>query len=298
MICNVCGNQMPDGTKFCNAYGAAQIAAPQQPYQAQPTPQPSYGQSGNAYGAQTPPPEKSKTPIIIAAIIGAVLIVAIIAGTIIFLNKDKGGTGDGTRAVADDDDDDDDDEEDGDATASTSDASNDTTTEATTEEETTEEVVEALPYAEENALKMVGPSDVNYSGAGALLFENEDGEYEDFDCVSLNSITYTEGLNRIYKTDPDENGIVTYFCEVDLIIEADFDDTDPGVAWTVYPSACGPNFFDCYTGQVLETAAEGTDTAARRRRNPLNSPSANSAPPPPARRRAPLLPPPYSYARC
>lgn len=336
MICNICGNQMPDGTKFCSACGTSLIEAPQQaqpqqaqpvqpqqsyeqvqpaqpvqpvqqpqnfqqtpqqpvqpaqpqqpyqqaphqaaqptqpvqpqqpyqqapqqaaqptqqqPYQAQPAPQPSY-QSGNAYGAQTPPPAKSKTPIIITAIVGAVLIVAIIAGTIIFLNKDKtDDKADDTKTTtAEADDEDEDDGKEDDTTASTNDAETETT-EATTEEETTEEVVEAVSYAEENDVTIA--DSVDYSANAVLIFEDPDGNIKDYDgYFDVDHCTFTEKLGHVYKTAPDENGIVTYYAETLLSVDAEFTDTVCDESWTFTPATWIPDIADYYTGTVFNS---------------------------------------------
>lgn len=99
MFCNNCGNQIPDGSKFCASCGApAQAAAPQTEVQ-QPEPQ----QAQPVYTApqQTEPvyaapqqPQKKKAPIWLAAVIGlaAFAIAALIIAPAISGGSNNGGS--------------------------------------------------------------------------------------------------------------------------------------------------------------------------------------------------------------
>ena len=313
MICNVCGNIMPDGVKFCNVCGSpvvqetvqtAQPTQPQQPVQQpqQPTQPQNFQQSQQNYQQPTQPtqsaqpqqsfqqpvqpqqpqvqqpyqqaqpqqpyqqpqqyapvepPKKSKTPIIIVSIIGALIIIGLIIGFVFFFKKDSdSGRADNTKSTSDKDDDDDDEDDDDDKDDDDKDdkaSENDANAEKeTTEEVTTEEVVEALPYAEENALNIVDASSIDYSGAPALIFCDPDGNVVDADFINITSSNYTESLGRIYKTEPDSDGIVTYYAEINLMVDTEFVDTEKVQDWTINPDIWLPDIVDYYTGNVLE----------------------------------------------
>lgn len=87
MICNNCGAQLPDGTKFCNFCGAQLITNPM--YEQQTPPQ-YFGTNPNTYVNPSPAPEKnSKKPIIIAAIAAIVFVIAVISIVVVAFTNDS-----------------------------------------------------------------------------------------------------------------------------------------------------------------------------------------------------------------
>lgn len=90
MICNNCGAQLPDGTKFCNFCGTQLITNPM--YEQQTSPQ-YFGANPNTYVNPSPAPEKNnKKPIIIATIVAIVFVIAVISIVVAVTNNSDGGS--------------------------------------------------------------------------------------------------------------------------------------------------------------------------------------------------------------
>ncbi|SER14682.1 hypothetical protein SAMN02910369_03135, partial [Lachnospiraceae bacterium NE2001] len=197
------------------------------------------------------PPQqpKSKAPLIIGIVAGAVVLIGIVIGLILLLGKDKD---DDTKAET------------------TTEATEEVTTEATTEkasagnakpkdnkeDETTEATTEEAKvpaFAEENGCNMVSPSEINYTGQGALVFYDTNNNIIDLDYIEAYQKDYTESVGLIYKTEPDKNGFVTYYTQINLNLDANFTDTKRTTDWTFDLGAWAPDVVDYYTGKILDT---------------------------------------------
>ena len=107
MYCSNCGNQMPDGSRFCRECGASQVPAPapqepqeyQPPTQAQftPSPPPPPGYYPTQETAPRPPTGgSSKTIWIVLACVGVLVVALAVALPLIFLRGGGGETDDTT----------------------------------------------------------------------------------------------------------------------------------------------------------------------------------------------------------
>ena len=221
--------------------------APQQNFsQQQQTPQQNFNQQPQGFGGQpTPPKGESKTPLIIAISITAVVFLSLIIGTIIFFNKKKDDdtVAENTTEATE--------EDTTEATTASPEANTKEDTEEETTEATTEEVIPA--YAEENGVSIVPASHVFYSGNGSLVFYDNDDNVVDLDYMDVTKKEYSESVSSVYKTEPDADGNVTYYTQIELIMDAQFTDTKCSLEWSFDLGAWAPDVVDYYSGTVLAT---------------------------------------------
>ena len=236
MFCNKCGNQIPDGSLYCEYCGAKQMntgVQQQQPTQPVQTSQPTQAAYNQPNQAAAPSGNKSNKGLIIGLSIGGgVLLIGVIILLILLLKKKP-------------------------EVEEVTEATTEVTTEATTEEVATvseatpeEPEPEVVPYAIENELNLVGMSYTNKQKIVSLLYDDE-GNYVDNTHYSVNETTRMIAFKNLTVSEPDSDGMVTYTLQLQTDLYADIDKMRDDLHLSHSFGFYSSNLVDYYTGYVF-----------------------------------------------
>ena len=250
MFCSKCGNQIPDGSLYCEYCGAKQMTTgvlqqqtsqqvPQQPVQpTQPvqTSQPTQAAYNQPNQAATSSGNKSNKGLIIGLSIGGgVLLIGVIILLILLLKKKP-------------------------EVEEVTEATTEVTTEATTEEvatvsEATPEEAEPVPYAEEMGCHLVDQGYKIEANASTVLLD-ENLEIIHPEEIDIKGSPYSFEFGRVAVSEPDENGMVKYYVECTVAGELSALVTSDEYRWYYEIVDYSPQVVDYYTGYVLNSPAE------------------------------------------
>ena len=257
MFCSKCGNQIADGSLFCEYCGAKQMQPVQQPQTGQlnqPVQQPQTGQLNQpiqqnksaqpiqpAYAGQPVQPGgdeggKNNKPLIIAGIvIGALVLIGLIVLIVVLLTR-KPEEKEVVEEV--------------------------TTEEVTTEEPTTvaeatpeEPEPEPVPYAEEMGCHLVDQGYKIEANSSTVLVD-ENLEIIHPEEIDIKGSPYSFEFGRVAVSEPDENGMVKYYVECTAAGEFSALVTSNEYRWYYENVFYSPLVVDYYTGYVLNVPAD------------------------------------------